>query len=203
MDQQLDFLKKHGFVLAGVGLPVLLVMAFALARVAPRYMVEDPRFELVYVTNEGYSNGTDRRVREISVVDGRLRVRWSLAEEPVYTPGERVYAFDGASGEVRELPVPEAGDLEELGEPRELFFEGLEGVRLSESAIAPDGYQFESHYSGGGGIFGTFFSSGSRGYLTVIQKNARRIRVPQPSSQAYGYGNASLLGWAIPIEDSL
>ena len=100
--------------------------------------------------------------------------------------------------------VPEADDLPRellLGEPLELFFEGLEDVRLETSLISPDGYAFESSYAGGRGLFGEIFSHGSRGSRSVIHRNGRRIQVPQPSAEAYGYGNVRFLGWAIPNED--
>lgn len=200
MEQQLAFLKRHGFVIAGVGLPLVVVLAVALARLVPRYFVEDPRYDVVYVVQVGYGDATKDRVHDIAAVDGRVRVRWTVVEEPAYQAPQRIFRLDAASGEVTELAVPEAGDLQALGGSQELFVEGLDDVRLDPSLIAPDGYAFETVWSGGGGLFGDLFFHGPRGPRTTIHKSGRRIEVPQPGQELYGYSSVALLGWCLPAE---
>jgi hypothetical protein len=197
MERELAFLKRHGFVIAGVGLPLLLVAALAIARAVPRYVVEDPRCDLVYVAYGDRALPTDRLVCDVVVVDGELRVRWNLAEEPVYSQEQRVFRFDGASGQSMELPLPPAGELQDTGARVELVVAGLEDARLDMELTSPDGYTFESTYSGGG-LFGEIFGSGSRRVRAVIERNGRRIEVPQPTLDPYGYGHPRFLGWAVP-----
>ena len=55
MERELAFLKRHGFLIAGVGLPLLLVAAVLVARAVPRVLVDDPLHELVYATASGAS----------------------------------------------------------------------------------------------------------------------------------------------------
>lgn len=197
MERELAFLKRHGFVIAGAGLPLLLVAALVIARAVPRYVVEDPRCDLVYVAYGDRALPTDRLVCDVVVVEGELRVRWSLAEEPVYSQEQRVFRFDGASGRSVELLLPPAGELQEHGARVERVVEGLADARLETALASPDGYTFESSYAGGG-LFGEIFGSGSRRVRAVIEKNGRRIEVPQPTLDPYGYGQPRFLGWAVP-----
>jgi hypothetical protein len=196
MESFLAFLKRHGFVLAGVGLPLLLVLAFLVARAAARVLVEDPRHALVFSIVDGYPTGEAERVCNLTVVDGRLVARWSAAEKASYPPTPRVYRFDPASGELAELALPEAGDLAAAGGHVELPVAGLEGVRLAPGPRAPDGWEFETVY-GGRGLFGEFFAGGSHGPRSFVHKHGRHIEVPHPVSEAYSWNVPTLHGWIV------
>jgi hypothetical protein len=113
---------------------------------------------------------------------------------------QRLYRLDPATGELHELEIPEPGDPLVTGGKQELPVRGLEDVRLDEEPRAPDGYEFESSHSGGAGLFGELFSRGDRRARYVVQKHGRRINVPQPNTDAYGYVHVDFIGWAIPIE---
>lgn len=201
MERELAFLKRHGFLIAGVGLPLLLVAAMLLARAVPRYLVDDPRYDVVYAIDGEYAGGDDRRVQDVTVDRGRLVVRWNLVEESGYRPRRRVFRADALRGQVVELPVPEpeSDEIEAHGGRMELEIEGLEDVRLDGQLVSPDGYSFSSVYSGGGGLFGELFFRGSRGMRTHIEKDGRVLEVPRLT--AGGYGNVTFLGWALPEEE--
>lgn len=199
MEPFLASLRRHGFVVAGIGLPLLLVLAFVLARAAARVLVEDPRHALVFSIADGYTSDESERVRDLVVVDGRLVARWTSAEKANYSPPPRVYRYDAASGETIELAVPEAGDLAAAGGRVDLPVEGLEGVRLEPGLLAPDGWEFETVYSGSG-LFGELFSGGSRGPRSYVHKRGRRIEVPHPVSEAFSWNVPALLGWVVPAE---
>jgi len=201
MERELAFLKRHGFLIAGVGLPLLLVAAMIVARAVPRVLVDDPRYDVVYAIDGPYDGGDDRRVEDVTVDHGRLVVRWNLVEEPGYRPRRRVFRADALRGRMVELsvPEPEVDELEAHGGRVEYEIEGLEGVRLDGQPLSPDGYSFSASYSGGGGVFGELFFHSSRGMRTRIQKDGRVLDVP--SLTTGGYGNVYFLGWAVPEEE--
>jgi hypothetical protein len=199
MEPLLAFLRRHGFVIAGVGLPLLLVLAFVVARAAARVLVEDPRHALLFSIADGYSSSESERVCDLAVVDGRLVARWNSAQKANYPPPPRLYRFDAASGERIELAVPEAGDLAAAGGRVELPVEGLEGLRLEAGPRAPDGWEFETVY-GGRGLFGELFAGGSRGPRSFVHKRGRRIEVPHPASEPYSWNVPVLHGWIVPVE---
>jgi hypothetical protein len=200
MDERMGFLKRHGFVIAAVALPILLVVAVAVARLVPRLLVEDPRYDLVYSAVTEYSSAPSHRHCVITAVDGRVRVRWTQSEQEVYGATQRVYRLSPASGEVREIPVPEAGDLRAPGDTQDLTLGGLEDVRIDTSPRAPDGYEYEFSYASGGGLFGDLFYRGSRGPRSTIEKQGRVIVLPRANQGPYGYDSVTFLGWAIPID---
>ena len=197
MEQQLAFLKRHAFVIAGVGLPLLLIAALLVARAVPRFLVEDPRFGLVYTVEGDDYRHDDRRVQDVSVAAGRLVVRWNLVERPNYQPRRRVYRADPLSGELLELavPEPEVAELEASGGRAEIALEGLAGLRVDTQPVSPDGWSFASVYGGGGGIFGELFFHGHGGLRVRIEKDGRRIDVPR---SVVGYGAIDFVGWLVP-----
>jgi len=199
MERELAFLKRHGFVIAGIGLPLLLVAAFAVARVVSRNLVEGPRHHVVYSLEGEYVDAPRDRVCHFVVEDGRLIARWVALEQPQYMARPRVYRLDGESGALLELEVAEAGELGAPGEQREIAVAGLEGVRLDPSPRAPDGYEFETVHSGGG-LFGEIFGGGSRGPRSFLRKSGRRIAVPRPESEPYSWYAPAFLGWVVPAE---
>jgi hypothetical protein len=199
MDQLPAFLKRHGFVIAGVALPVVVLVAFALARMAARYTVADPIYDVVYSIGGDYSQTQSDRVCDLAVVDGRLLARWSAAEPANYSKRPRAFRLHAPSGEWVELDVPEPDELAAGGHV-ELEVEGLGDVQLDASVRAPDGWEFDSSYSSGG-PFGEFFGGGSGRAQSSIQHNGRRIEVPYPGQDPY-YTGVSFLGWAIPVEES-
>lgn len=198
MERELAFLKRHAFLLAGVGLPLLLVLTLVVARALPRFLVEDPRYEVVYLVHGTHYDANDRRTLSVTPEDGGLVARWALAEHATYLMRPRVYRVDVAGDRVVELLVPEPDDLEALGGEQVLPIEGLEDVRLDPRALAPDGYAFSSRYGGGGGLFGELFYGGSRGLRVRLEKDGRRVDVPQLAEQ----GSVRFLGWAVPLEEA-
>ncbi len=200
MEERTGFLKRHGFVVAAVALPIVVVVAFALARLVPRLLVEDPRYDVVYTAAQNYTGTPSRRHCTITSVDGGVRVRWTLSEQDVYGGALRVYRMNPASGELREIPVPEAEGLSAPGDTQDLTLGGLEDVRIDGSPRAPDGYEYELSYPGGGGLFGGLFYRGSRGPRSTVTKKGRVIVLPRANHGQYGYESVTFLGWAIPIE---
>jgi len=202
MEQHIAFLKRHGFVIAGVALPVVVLVAFALARMAARYTVADPLYDVVYSIGGEYSATQSDRVCDLGVGgDGRLRARWSAAEPAQYPEPPRAFRLHASSGAWDELDVPAPEDLAAAGGHVELEVEGLGDVRLDTSVRAPDGWEFDSSYSGGG-PFGEIFGGGSGRLRNSIRRNGRSIEVPHPGADPYGYPAVTFLGWAIPAGES-
>ena len=195
-----SLLKRHGFVIAGVALPLLVVVAFAVARTLPRLLVDDPRYDLVYSAVTGYPGQPHNVNCEISSVDGRVRARWSRSKGPVYSATVHVYRLHPATGAMEELETPEPKNLDALEGTQDLFFAGLDGVRLDTSPRAPDGYEFDNSYSGGSGVFGGLFYDHSRGPRARIKKDGRVVMLPRTNQAVYGYDQVTFIGWVIPVE---
>lgn len=198
MNERTGFLARHGPVIAGVALPIVVVVAFVVARMVPRALVDDPRYDLLFAVASEVPIQPRQASCEIGAHEGRLRARWTALEQPAYAQVQRVYRLHPATGVLTELTVPEP-PLEGFEGTRDLYFEGFEDVRLDTSPRAPDGYEFENGYSSGSGLFGELFGGRSRGPRSSIKKSGRVIELPQTSPNVYGY--AVFLGWAVPVEE--
>ena len=202
MERELAFLKRHAFLLAGLGLPLLLIAALLVARAVPRFLVDDPRHELLYAVDGEHYRPDDRRVQDLTVEQGRLVVRWNLIDEPNYQPRRRVFRAEALRGELVELrvPEPEVAELEQHGGRVQYAVEGLEDAHIDTQPVSPDGWSFTSLYRGGRGLFGELFSSGGGGLRVRIEKNGRMLDVPR--TEVGGYGSVDFLGWIVPAEQA-
>ena len=192
------FLKRHGFLIAGVALPIAVVVAFVLARTLPRLWVDAPRYDVLYAVRSGYDQTPDKLSREIVVVDGALRVRWTKVENPVYGQPTHVFRFRGASGDVDEVRLPDPAPFESLGPVTELPVGGLEGLRVETSPRAPDGYEYETPGRDGSGFMSEIFIRRQRGPKGVIAKGGRVIALPRSEGDPYDYSPIQFLGWLVP-----
>jgi hypothetical protein len=193
-----SFWKRHGFLIAGVALPLLVVVGFALARALPRMLVAAPRTDLLYAVRSGYDAQQRKVDRTLAVVDGRLHVTWTKVENQVYPQPLHLYRFHASTGDSAEIHVPEPPSGDALERPLDLLVPGLDGLRVDASSRSPDGYAFENRTSNGGGVFGEMFGQGYRGPRGAISKNGRVILLPMVGGDAYGYEPVQFLGWLVP-----
>jgi len=200
VNEQESFLKRHGFLIAGVALPILVVVLFVLARTLPRLWVEDPRYGVVYGVRSSYGTRARPVDCDLAVVDGRLRVRWVKLENSSYQDPPRLYRLQPASGVVEELPLPEPEDVASLEGTLDLFVAGLEGFRLDRSPRSPDGYEFDESAGGGSGLLSELLVDRSRRARSVIRKGGRVIVLPRTDESGYGYAPVQFLGWLVPVE---
>jgi len=198
MSEPEGFWKRHGFLVAGIALPLLVVVAFALARTLPRLWVAAPGFDAVYAIRTGYDSQQRKIDRAVSVVDGRLRVVWTKVETPTYLQPIRVYRFRASTGEAQEIHVPEPPSGDALETPADLAVTGLEGFRVDASSRSPDGYEFENRSADGGGPLGEILGQRYRGPRGAVSKGGRVILLPMVDAEPYGYAPVQFLGWLVP-----
>jgi hypothetical protein len=195
-----SWLKRNGFLVAGVLLPLLVVLLFVLARTLPRVWVEDPRYDVVYGSRSNYDSTPRTIDGVVTAVDGRLRVRWTKPEQPTYSGRPLVYRWHAATGQVEVIPVPEPENIATFEATTDLFFPGFEGWRVDPSLRAPDGYEFNSSSRGSSGILTEILVSPSYREDQVIRKGGRVIPLPRTDDQSYGY-SVEFFGWLVPAEE--
>jgi hypothetical protein len=200
VSEQDSFLKRHGFLIAGVALPILVVVIFVLARTLPRLWVEDPRYDLVYGVRSSFGAHPRSIACDLAVDEGRLRVRWVKLKDPSYQDQPRAYRLHPATGVVEEIPLPEPDDVERLEGTLDLFVAGLEGFRLDRSPRSPDGYEFDESSGRGSGLLGELLVDRNRP-RAVLRKGGRVIVLPATNDAGYGYWPVQFLGWLVPVED--
>jgi hypothetical protein len=188
MSQQ-RLLKDNIALVAGISLPVLLVIVFWIATVIPQMTVPDPQYDLVYSADHYDYNTPLAGTVSLDVREGRLHATFHRVEGQRYSNTPRVYYFDVAAGSLQELTieVPEG-----LQDGQKLDIPEASGLLLSKKSIAPDGYAFDGNYSSYRGLF--FFDGGYR-YQGLIRKEGRAIKIPAPGYRHQG--ELRFLGWVL------
>ena len=195
------FLRENPTIAFGLGLPLLLVVAFLLISGIPNLLVASPQYDVLYATEYyNYQDGV-----QISVVDQKVQVIFQDSLQGRQKP--RLWRFDPKTGAVREIAIVLPPSRNTAGKtptiPGEvpkatlIAVPDLEGVTIDSSSIAPDGYEFSvgrNRYSGN--VFGGLFYSSRYRHEAVLTKNGRSIRLPNADGRYYS-NNTHFIGWVV------
>jgi hypothetical protein len=185
---KMSVVKENISLVAGVSLPVILVILFWLATAIQKMTVPDPQFDLIFIADHyDYSAGFNGVVR-LDVSEDRLRATFHTVDRQNYRNIPRIYYFDVSSGSTHEISLDIPGDLQN---GQRLSIPEAKDYKLSNKSLAPDGYGFDGSYSGGGFII---FDGGYR-YRGTIKKGSRAIKIPTHGNN--DQGNLRFLGWVL------
>lgn len=195
------FLRENPTIAFGLGLPLLLVVAFLLISGIPAMLVEPPQYDVLYATEYyNYPNGV-----QITVVNQKAQVIYQGSSQGYQRP--RLWRYSPKTGAVKEIAImlppglappgqspvtPEAAAKITL-----IDVPDLAGLMIDSSSVAPDGYEFSAGPNGySGDVFtGLFYSSRYRNEA-VLTKKGRSIRLPNAANMYYS-NNTHLVGWVV------
>ena len=196
-----SFLRENPTIAFGLGLPLLIVVAFLLISGIPALLVEPPQYDVLYATEyNNYPNGV-----QISVVNQKIQVIYQGSSQSYQKP--RLWRYSPKNGAVKEIAImlppglapPGQGPatLEAAAIITPIEVPDLAELTVDSSSVAPDGYEFSAGANGySGDIFtGLFYSSRYRNEA-VLTKKGRSIRLPNASGMYYG-NNAHFIGWVV------
>ena len=186
---KLHLLKDNIALVAGISLPVLLVIVFWVATAIPKMTVADPQYDMIYTADYYDYNALLRGTVQLEVREGRLRATFREVDGQNFRNAPRIYYFDVSSGSTQELTVEIPDDPQD---GQELEIPEASGLKLDKKSIAPDGYSYDSSYGSRSGFF--FFDGGYR-YRGLIKKDGRAIKMPTHGHQYQG--NLRFLGWVL------
>ena len=201
-----SFLRENPTIAFGLGLPLLLVVAFLLVSGIPNLLVADPQYDVLYAT-EYYNN---QNGVQISVVEQKVQVIYQGDLKGGRQP--RIWRYNPKTGAVKEIafilpaaPTPAEKKsntvLDSSGETSKttlIDVPDLEELTVDSSSIAPDGYEFSvasDRYSNN--VFGGLFYSSRYRHEAVLTKNGRSIRLPNSAGRHYNH-NTRFIGWVMP-----
>jgi len=196
-----SFLRDNPTIAFGLGLPLLLVVAFLLISGIPALLVEPPQYDVLYATEYyNYPNGV-----QVSIVDRKIQVVYQGSSAGYQKP--RVWRYSPKTGAVKEIvimlppglapPGQKTPTPEEAAKITPIEVPDLAGLTIDSSSIAPDGYEFSAGPNGySGDVFtGLFYSSRYRNEA-VLTKKGRSIRLPYAANMYYG-NNTHFIGWVV------
>lgn len=191
-------LKENHVLVAGILLPLLLVVLLAFAKSFPFHVVPDPSFRVVYAVNNYAGPGRfTYKVTDEGKLDATFVYPKAERQNTNYATGTtrgRVFIFTPATGALEDIAL-NAPDLKEGEEKVSVPVEKLAAIKLSSQITAPDGYRYEDKgYSRSSLLTDVLSFHGSHGPLQVIVKDSRSIPLPKPSDV---YGETIFIGWII------
>ena len=191
-----SFIKENLLIVAGIALPLLVVIFFAVANVLPNLYTPAPAHDLLLVRHQYHAIAGSPVKIVLTVQEGKLTASVAEASNSI----ERrmvlgLFRYSHATGVVQEVDIPLPDDLANLSVGTELPIPDLEGVNLSGVLVAPDGYAFRV---GGrrSGLMTKMFG-GRRHHDPVIYNGGAVVRLNVPSSKNLTYSQAALLGWIV------
>jgi len=196
------FLRENPTIAFGLGLPLLLVIAFLLVSGIPSLLVAQPQYDLLYATEYyDYQGGI-----QIDVVEQKVQVIHQDNARNNRKP--RLWRYQSKTGAVQEIPIVLPAGLSltrkkpntpstDVIKTTVIKLPDLEGLIIDSSSIAPDGYEFsqgQDRYSNN--AFGPLFYSSRNRHQGVLTKDGRSIRLPNASDRYYGR-NTHFIGWVV------
>ena len=190
-------LRENAALVAGIILPVIVVILFLLSSWIPRMLVDPPQYDFLYVQDANYYGSASPWRHEVSLDPrGHLLVKAFSAKPNEYTPGARLFRFEHEDGNVREiaLPTPESSQGAESGIVVDV--PEFSNVFIDSSRVSPDGYSLVDNTRSSRGLFGLFYSSNSR--PLAVSKNGAVFEAAPDNPMAIGWYGARLIGWILP-----
>lgn len=195
-----SFFRENPTIAFGLGLPLLLVVAFLLISGIPALLVDPPKYDVLYATEYyNYQNGV-----QIAVENHKIQVIYQGNSAGYQKP--RVWRYNPRTGGVQEIPIMLPPGLippgqrpatpEEPAKVTPIDVPDLAGLTVDSSSVAPDGYEFSAGTNGyPGGVFAGLFYTRYRNDA-VLTKKGRSIRLPNAGNMYYG-NNTHFIGWVV------
>ena len=196
-----SFLRDNPTIAFGLGLPLLLVVAFLLISGIPALLVEPPQYDVLYATEYyNYPNGV-----QVSVVDRKIQVVYQGSSAGYQKP--RLWRYSPKTGAVKEIAIMLPPGLAPPGQSpvtpeaaariTPIEVPDLAGLTIDSSSIAPDGYEFSAGPNGySGDVFTGLFYSSRYSREAVLTKKGRSVRLPNAGNMYYG-NNTHFVGWVV------
>ena len=180
------FLRKNGFLVAAVGLPLVVVIFFIVATAIPKWTVSPPAYDLVLGVGKPYDQVRPQVSVEFKVTDGQLVAIVRPLAKDQYAQALHLFRFDHRTLNLIEIPVQIPESLPADSGPQTVPVDALKGRTFLEQTRAPDGYELRADsYRGNAGIIGDLFGMrGSDQGVSLINRG-RVVTLPLPPGYPY------------------
>jgi hypothetical protein len=181
------FLQKNIVLVAGIMLPLILIVTFWLATILPPYFVSAPQYNLILTTNS-ISN------IKFDVVDKKLKIRILCSKKTCPSTQDTthplLYIFDVKSRKLIEINtnLPSVTHYTSSA-MMAISTPALVNTTINTSSTSPDGYQYNDGYYYMGLLTGSFYDQ------PFISKNGYHIPLLTTTKNNY---HMRLIGWIIP-----
>jgi hypothetical protein len=193
-------LKENPALAVGIGLPILVVIFFAVATIVPSWLVAPPQYDVLFAVNIPNYAAHEPSNGEIKFAasNGHLKAYRRFDPKQACCPNNmQLYMFEAKTGRVHEIFIePVSAPANADGNWKEFTVPEAEKLQIDPSTIAPDGYEFHDR-SGYGGEVWPFFAGHSVHDRMAIGKQGREVTIPLPVSNNIYISNAQFIGWVV------
>lgn len=195
------FARENLVLLAGITLPVVMMVGFLIASSLPQSLANPPQYDLVFFVDD-YNSGSGNNLPvtvSFVVKNGTLFAQYvPVIAGNSYGYWKKIYRFEAATRTIREIPFGLPSNLAMITSFREEPVAGLENVRLDTRLQAPDGYELATDDYRGNGLIGELFWRSGTG-RPRLRNGASSVPLELAAdTQYYTYGNLQFLGWVVP-----
>lgn len=194
------FIKQNLALVAGIGLPVLMMGFFFVAAAVPRAVGDPPKYSMVFAVQDYRGGGPLPVSVDLFVDKGRLKARYARVNLPGnYSGWKKLYIYDAAAGKVRALPFSYPDDMDRIEGTREEVVEATQDMTLDPALQAPDGYELSYDGYSRGGLVNELFWGGGYAREPRLRKGSSSVRLSTDDGRgALHYGAVQFIGWAAP-----
>ena len=206
-----SFLKDNPTITLGLAIPMLLVVIFLLVSGIPNLTVDNPKYDVLYTTEQYYGSNP----LEISVVDSKVQVihRNNNSNNGSDNNKARLWRYNAQTGAVKEIPIrlPDSAETtvsknnesaanlksKQAFKATTIDVAELDKLTVDSSSIAPDGYEFNADLRRSSrGFLGELFYSNRQQANAILLKNGRSVRLPS-SDDRYYRNKVEMVGWVV------
>ncbi len=195
------FLRENPTIAFGLGLPLVLVVAFLLISGIPALLVEPPQYDVIYAT-EYYNSQSGV---QISVVNQKIQGMYQSSTANYQKP--RLWRYSPKTGAVKEValmlppglapPGQKSASPEATAAIMQIEVPDVADLTIDSSSVAPDGYEFSAGPNGySGDVFTDLFYSSRYRNQAVLKKQGRSIRLPHDGNMYYS-NYTRFIGWVV------
>ncbi len=195
------FFRENVILLAGIALPVLMMVGFLVASSLPQGVSNPPQYDLVFFVDDySASPATVPVAAKLVVRNGRLVAQYTpLPADNPYGGGawKKIYRYEAATRTIREIPFPFPADVVSITTLREEPVPELLSVRLDTRLQAPDGYELANDDYRGNGLIGDLFWRSGSGRPRLRNGTSSVPLDLATDTLSYSYSNVQFLGWVV------
>jgi len=186
-----NFLKENFALIIGLGLPVILVISFLLARYLPQHNDEPPNYELVFSVMR-YDNHSPFHI-DFIVKDQKLYMKLMNKKEHEGANVRELFIYNGQKESTRKIHYSLPDHLINL--QNEILVKEFSPYVIDTNSKSPDGYELEPASYRSRGLLGELFGSNASKHLHRVKKTGGRSFPISDYGSEFSYGNLSFIGW--------
>lgn len=191
------WIKSHLTLLAGLSLPILLMLVFVVSNIS-FFKTDPPRYNLLFSILDSSASPFPVQVNLI-VKNDKLFAQYTKVQNS-YWGIKKLYLFDAKTQKVRELPL-DFPSVNNNANFKEEIVQSAKQFKLDTSLESPDGYTLytDTDNLNTGLLSDLLLGNNYRNNAICLKKNSTCIRLSNLGTGRYfTSNNVQFIGWVKP-----